>query len=426
MRARWRRTRPWARVVGAVVILGLVATGAWWVWWRQPASAEAQGPTTRTVQASLSTMEKTVSGTGTLEPTVQEDVSFAVSGTVTKVKVAAGDTVRKGQVLATVDTLTLDADLLSAKSTLAQAKAKLADADDAADGTDSSDAQIAAAQAQVDVAQAGVDDAKDAVGDAVLEAPAAGLVTTADLEVGDVVTGSSSSGSSGAGSSSGGASGSSQPSSQSSTSTTTSTGQFVIVGTGAWQVATTVSEADVANVAAGDQVEMTSDDLSDTLYGTVASVGLVSTSTSGVAAYPVVVDVTGDTAKLHDGTSVDVSIIYERRTDVLTVPALAVTTADGASTVTVQATDGTQKKVTVKTGETSGNLVEITDGLAEGDAVVVQTFQAGTGNRQGGQTGQTGQVPGGGDFPGGFPGGGSFQGGQGTGQGGPQGGGTNG
>jgi macrolide-specific efflux system membrane fusion protein len=169
---------------------------------------------------------------------------------------------------------------------------------------------------------------------------------------------------------------------------------------------------------------MTSDDLADTLYGTVASVGLVSTSTSGVAAYPVVVDVTGDTTTLHDGTSVDVSIIYERRTDVLTVPALAVTTADGASTVTVQADDGTQKKVTVTTGETSGNLVEITDGLAEGDAVVLQTFQAGTGNRQGGQNGQTGQLPGG-DFPGGFPGGGDFQGGPG-GQGAPQGGGTNG
>lgn len=424
MRARWRRTRPWARVVGAVVIVGLVATGAWWVWWRQPASAEAQGPTTRTVQASLSTMEKTVSGTGTLEPTVQEDVSFAVAGTVTKVEVAAGDTVTKGQVLATVDTLSLDADLLSAKSTLAQAKAKLADAADAADSTDSSDAQIAAAQAQVDVAQAGVDDARDAVDDAVLKAPAAGLVTTADLEVGDVVTGSSSGGSSGSsaagGSSGASGSGNSQPSSQSSVSTTTSSAPFVIVGTGAWQVATTVSEADVAQVAAGDQVEMTSDDLTDTLYGTVASVGLVSTSTSGVAAYPVVVDVTGDTTTLHDGTSVDVSIIYERRTDVLTVPALAVTTADGASTVTVQATDGTQKKVTVTTGETSGNLVEITDGLAEGDAVVLQTFQAGTGNRQ---SGQSGQLPGGGDLPGGFPGGGTFPGG---GQGGPQGGGTDG
>ena len=418
MRARWRRTRPWVRVVGAVVVLGLVATGAWWVWWRQPASAEAQGPTTRTVEASLSTMEKTVSGTGTLEPTVQEDVSFAVSGTVTKVKVAAGDTVTKGQVLATVDTLSLDADLLSAKSTLAQAEARLSDAEDAADGSDASDAQVAAAKAQVEVAQAGVDDADAAVDDAVLKAPAAGLVTTADLEVGDVVT-SGSTGSSGGGA---------QPSSQSSTSTTTtSTGQFVIVGTGAWQVATTVGEADVANVAAGDQVEMTSDDLTDTLYGTVASVGLVSTSTSGVAAYPVVVDVTGDTTTLHDGTSVDVSIIYERRTDVLTVPALAVTTADGASTVTVQATDGTQKKVTVTTGETSGNLVEITDGLAEGDAVVLQTFQAGTGNRQGGQNGQTGQLPGGGDFQGGFPGGGDFQGGfPGGGQGGPQGGGTNG
>lgn len=421
MRARWRRTRPWARVVAGIVVLAVVATGAWWLWWRDPTSAQAQGPTTRTVEASLTTMQKTVTGTGTLEPTVDEDVSFAVSGTVTKVYVAAGDTVKKGQKLAAVDTMNLDADVLDAKSTLAQAQAKLDDLDDAADGSDSSDAQIAAAQAQVDVAQSAVDDAKDAVDDAVLKAPVAGLVTTADLEVGDVVSGSgsssSSSSSSGGGASAGGGQGSGQTTSSSTSSS--STAPFVIVGTGAWQVETTVSESDVANVAAGDQVELTSDDLTDTLYGTVSSVGLVSTSTSGVASYPVVVEITGDTTKLHDGTSVDVSIIYERRTDVLTVPALAVTTSGDTSTVTTQATDGTQKKVTVKTGETSGNLVEITSGLSEGDAVVLQTFTAGGGNSgQQGQRGEGGQGGYGGFGGGELPGGGDFQGGPGGGQGG--------
>ncbi len=53
--------------------------------------------------------------------------------------------------------------------------------------------------------------------------------------------------------------------------------------------------------------------------------------------------------------SVDVEIIYERRTDVLTVPALAVTRADdGTSQVTKVADDGTTQTVTVETGETSG------------------------------------------------------------------------
>ncbi|WP_370525932.1 efflux RND transporter periplasmic adaptor subunit [Cellulomonas sp. JH27-2] len=419
--------------MAGIVVLAVVATGAWWLWWRDPTSAQAQGPTTRTVEASLTTMQKTVTGTGTLEPTVDEDVSFAVSGTVTKVYVAAGDTVKKGQKLAAVDTMNLDADVLDAKSTLAQARAKLDDLDDAADGSDSSDAQIAAAQAQVDVAQSAVDDAKDAVDDAVLKAPVAGLVTTADLEVGDVVSSSGSSSSSGSGSSAGGASagGGAQSGGQTSSSsaTSSSTAPFTIVGTGAWQVETTVSETDVANVAAGDQVELTSDDLTDTLYGTVSSVGLVSTSTSGVASYPVVVAITGDTTTLHDGTSVDVSIIYQRRADVLTVPALAVTTSGDTSTVTTQAGDGTQKKVTVKTGETSGNLVEITSGLSEGDSVVLATFTPGSGNGQSGQRGQGGyggfgggELPGGGNIPeGGFPGG--FSGG---GQGGYQGGGRNG
>ena len=188
---------------------------------------------------------------------------------------------------------------------------------------------------------------------------------------------------------------------------------------------TTVDEADVARVEVGDQVEMTSDNLTDTLYGVVSAIGLVSTSTSGVASFPVTVDVTDPGEALHDGVGVDVSIVYERRTDVLTVPALAVTRGeDGGSTVTTVADDGTQQQVTVETGETSGSLVEITSGLAEGDQVLVQVVTR-TGS-QGGQQGQNG----GDGFPGGqFPGGefpsGEFPGGQfpGSGQGGGQGGG---
>ncbi len=412
MRQLWRRRRPAVRVATVVVVVAVVGAGVYWFGLRDDgASAAAAGSTTSSVAASLTTMEKTVTGTGTLTPTVQESASFAVSGTVTSVAVAAGDTVTAGQTLATVDTLTLNADLLSARATLAAAEGKLADAEDTDDGTTAADAQIAALAAQVDVAQAGVDTATSAMADATLVAPAAGLVTAVDLAVGDVVGGSS--GSSGAS----GSSGSTGTGAQTTTTATTSTGAITIVGTDAWQVSTTVGESDVALIAAGDQVEMTSDDSTDVIYGTVGEVGLVSTSTSGVAAYPVVVDVTGSPADLHDGVSVDVSIIYERRTDVLTVPAAAVTTVDGESVVQQTAADGSQVATVVTVGETSGNLVEITSGLAEGDEVLVTVFTpaAGSGtDEDSGSTDQRGTFPGGGempDFSGGMPAGGGQMGG---------------
>lgn len=401
---RWRAARPWGRaiaIVVAVVVLAGVGTGVWWFTGRDKASAAAAdgAATTTTVSASLTTLEKSVSASGTLTPTVQESVSFAVSGTVTAVNVKAGDTVTAGQALATVDTLELNADLLSAKADLASAQATLADLEDADDGTDAAAAQIEAASAKVDVAQAAETAAETAMTDATLVAPVAGLVTTVDLEVGDKVTGSSS----GSGSSS------SAPSSSSSSSS--STGQFEIVGTDAYEVSLSVDDTDVALIEPGDQVEMTSDDLTDTVFGVVRTVGPLSSSTSGVASYPVEVDVTSDASTLHDGISVDASIIYERRTDVLTIPTSAITkAADGTSTVTKVASDGTTSTVTVTTGETSGTVTEITDGLSEGDQVQVTTYarsSTGTGSTD---ENQQGTFPGGGELPGGgeMPGGGQF------------------
>lgn len=394
----WRRTRWWVRAVAAAVVLGAVGAGVWWFGVRDARSASAQEPVTRTATAGLATMEKTVDGTGTLTPAVQEDVSFAVSGTVTSVAVTQGQTVTAGQTLATVDTLRLDADLLAARATLATAQARLDDAQDADDGTSTADAQIASARAQVEVAQAQVDDAQAALADATLVAPVAGLLTVVDLEVGDAVTGS---GDPGATSPQGG--------------DTTSTAQFTIVGTDAWQVEVGVSDADVALVEVGDQAELTVDGAEGTVFGTVASVGLLSTSEDGVPSYPVAIAVTGDQEGLHDGVSAEVSVVYERRTDVLTVPSAAVSTVDGQTVVTKVEADGTQVETPVTTGETSGGLTEITDGLAEGDAVVLAVFTPRATQDGGGQ--QSFPLPGEGDmvFPGGpggvAPGGGAMQGG---------------
>jgi macrolide-specific efflux system membrane fusion protein len=405
--------------------VGVAGTGVYWFGFREaPAQAATPESTTTSVAASLSTIQQSVSGSGTLTPTVQEDVSFAVSGTVTSVDVAAGDTVTEGQQLATVDTLQLNAALLQAKADLASAQASLSNAQDEADGSDSSDAQVAALSAQVDVAQTAVDDAEADLAGATLTAPVSGLLTTVDVEVGDAVTGSgSSSGSSGsAGGSTGstGAMGGSTGSTGSSSTTSTSTAQFVIVGTDAWQTSVSVSESDVALLAVGNQAELTTSSSTETIYGTVTEIGLLSSSSGGVASYPVTVAVTGNPEGLHDGESVDVSIIYERRTDVLTVPASAVTTEDGQSVVTQEGADGGTVTTAVTVGETSGNLVEITEGLAEGDEVLVTTFSPrASGSGDGSGSGDTQQgFPGGGEMPdfssgempdfsqGGFPGGG--------------------
>lgn len=370
------RARTWI-VLGAIVVM-LAAAITTTLLLVLPTRSEAQEVTT-TATASLETLEQSVEASGTLSPLVTEELSFAASGTVLSVDVVAGQTVEAGDELAAIDTLQATADLLQAEATLADAEAQLASA--------STSSAIAAAQAAVSVAEAAVDDAQDALDGTTLTAPVAGVVTAVGVEVGDV-TGSAS----GAG------------------GTSTSASAFTIVGQDSWQVDVTVGEAEMALIAVDNQVELSTDD-GTAFFGVVSEIGLLPSTTSGSAAYPVTITVTGTADGLYDGIAVTATIIYERRTDVLTIPSAAVSAADdGSTTVLLVQDDGTQVETVVEMGETSGTLVEILSGLAEGDEVVVATFTPGEGN-----DGQTGVFPGGGTLPdgatlpdgGGFPGGGT-------------------
>ncbi|MFB9955154.1 efflux RND transporter periplasmic adaptor subunit [Cellulomonas denverensis] len=380
------------RIVGLVVLLGVAGTGVYWFGFRSDPATAASGETTSAVAASTTTFEQSVSASGTLTPAVQESVSFEVPGTVASVDVSAGDTVTAGQQLATVDTLQLNADLLAAKSELVSAQANLSNAQDEADGSDSSDAQIASLGAQVEVAQAAYDQAEEDMAGATLTAPVDGLLTEVNVEVGDSV-GSSSSSTGGSADASTGMTGMTGTTTSSSSSSS-STAQFVIIGTESWSASVTVDETDVALISVDDQVELTGDSLDDTVYGTVSEIGLVSTSSGGVASYPVTIQVTGSPEGLHDGASVTAEIIYQRRTDVLAVPSAAVTTEDGQTVVKQEGADGEQVTTVVTVGETSGTMTEITEGLSEGDEVLVTTFTPGSGNsEQSGDRQQQGQMP---------------------------------
>ncbi|WP_368498418.1 efflux RND transporter periplasmic adaptor subunit [Herbiconiux sp. A18JL235] len=430
---RAKRLRPRTWIIAGLAALVVVGGGTTWAVLSTTSSATAQvAPTTTTVAASLETLEKTVDASGTLAPTVNESVDFSVGGTVTAVNVQAGSMVAAGDVLATVDTLTVQADLLAAQATLAKAQATLASAEADDDGTDAAAAQIASDEAAVAVAQAAADKAAAAVSGTTLVAPVAGLVTAVGLEVGDAVSGSSSGSASSSGSSSSSSSGSRSGSSGtgtgtaaggtgSSSSSSSSTAQFTIVSTDSWQVSLQVGETDLKNIAVGDQVELATDD-GTSFFGTVSEVGMLPSTSSGAATYPVTVAVTGSPEGLYDGVSVTASIVYERRTDVLTVPSAAVSTdADGTSTVTVVGADGAETVTTVAVGETSGSLTEITAGIAEGDEVQVTLFTPGQGDTgTGGSSNQggSGGFPGGGTLPEGFDpsqmggaGGGQFPGG---------------
>lgn len=371
----------WLLVMGLTVVI--VAAGVAWVTTRS-SSATAE-PTTSTV--SSGTFKETVSATGTVEPAKQADLSFVVSGTVTKVLVAEGDKVKKGQVLARVDAALLNADVTAASSSLSAANTQLS-ADISAG---SSDTQLAADHATVTSALSTLTSARSAASDARLRSTIKGTVASVDLAKGDQVSGSST------GSGSQAASG---------TTNATTSSQVSVISSNAYIVDATVASSDVDQVKKGLQAQITPTGVTDTVYGIVSSISLVATtSSSGAAEFPVTVAVTGHPKGLYAGSSADVSIIVKQETNVLTVPSAALHTS-GSSTYVYKLVDGNRVKQTVEIGTAYGVATQVTKGLAVGDKVETPGF-----TRLSGPSGQTRTGQGGG-LPEGFapPSGGAFPG----------------
>lgn len=79
----------------------------------------------RTATVTKGTVLATVSGTGTLASPTDAAQDFTTGGRLTAVKVAVGDAVTKGQVLATVDTTAARQQVDAAQSALTTANANL-------------------------------------------------------------------------------------------------------------------------------------------------------------------------------------------------------------------------------------------------------------------------------------------------------------
>src|SRR3954453_20409964 len=119
---RAKGKRRWA-VASAIVVLLVVGGSAAWAATRNKPTAGAA--TTTTVTVSSSTVSQTVSTTGTIQPAHEADLSFAVTRTVTWVKVAVGDKFMKGQALAHVGRSQLRSAVSLAKASLTAAEESL-------------------------------------------------------------------------------------------------------------------------------------------------------------------------------------------------------------------------------------------------------------------------------------------------------------
>lgn len=393
-------------IVGVVVVVaGTAITG--WAW---AGSSSAAVP--RLGTASLGTIRQTVTASGTIAAAQQANLNFGVSGQVTSVPAAVGQQVHAGQTLATVDAASLPSQVAQARAAVAASQARVAS--DQASGA--SAAQITADNAALASSNAQLAVAQQNLSRATLTAPFDGTVAALTLTVGQQVSGSSTAGSGGTSDGSGqtgtGGSGATGASSiASATTTSASNAQIVVISTGTYIVNADVDDTQISQLRTGDQAVIVPNGSTSQIFGTVASVGMVGSQSSGIATYPVVINVTGDPGNLPIGATAQISIIVKQLTDVVVVPRAAVH-SDGGKSVVYEMSGTQQVPHPVTVGLSSGGQTQITEGLAAGTRIVLPAAPTGTG------AGGTGRGGGGFGGGGGLGGGGGFSGGGGLGGGG--------
>lgn len=185
------------------------------------------------------------------------------------------------------------------------------------------------------------------------------------------------------------------------------------------EVHTNVAESDIGRLRPGMRVTFTVDAYpGEPFRGAIRDIRNAPQVVQNVVTYDAVIDVSNDDLKLKPGMTATVSVVTDRRTDVLAVPnaalrfrpeGVAVTTAGGQSGAAARRerrgeereereaprapkrtvwvlVNGEPQAREVTTGLSDGRVTEITGGaLQEGDAVIVSAGGAGEGAPQRGR-----------------------------------------
>lgn len=251
-------------------------------------------------------IENVVSSTGQMQPVGTVEIGTQVSGTVGRVLVDFNGKVKKGQLLAVLDTVTLAAQLRDAEAGLARARAQWAQAQaDSARAQElyakglSSDQELEAAKVATATVRAGLQSAESALDRAranlayaFIRSPIAGKVIDRNIEPGQTVAASFS----------------------------TPTLFIIAEDLSRMRILAQVGESDIGQIDSGLPVRFSVQAYPDSEFtGTVSQVRLQPTTMSNVVNYTVVVDARNENELLLPGMTATVDFIVEQRQSVLTV-----------------------------------------------------------------------------------------------------------
>lgn len=138
------------------------------------------------------------------------------------------------------------------------------------------------------------------------------------------------------------------------------------------QLPVQVDELDLTNVKVGMKATVKVDSISNKTYeGEVNQVSTVGTTTNGVTFFDVGISVKND-GQLRNGMTATAEIIIQDKKDIVLLPLEALQQQQGKRYVTLVKPDGTkEEKHEIKIGIRNKTYIEVTDGLKEGDKVLI-------------------------------------------------------
>ena len=377
------------RLLLAAVVLLATASGSWFAW--RAAFAEAATDALVTAPVTRGDIRQTVLATGILKPSRLVAVGAQVSGRLTALKVALGDRVKQGGLIAEIDSVNQQNDLRIAeaalanvraqrnekRATLRQAELELARqkkmvaqnavsqaAYEAAEATVATTrAQIEALEAQIAEAEVAVDVARVDLGYTRITAPIDGTVLAIVTQEGQTVNASQQA------------------------PTIVVLGQIDVM-----TVRAEISEADIVGVQPGQPVSFTILGDSDRRYEarlagiepapesitgdssitSSSSSGSASSSSASEAVYYIgTFEVPNPDGRLRTYMTAEVQIVTDEARDVLTVPAAALVGGGrGGYSVRVVDAAGQVAARPVEIGLNNKVAIEVRGGLGEGERVV--------------------------------------------------------
>jgi HlyD family secretion protein len=292
-------------IISSVVLIVLVAAGYYLF-----VGNKAKKYEFRFDKAAMGDLTVYVTATGTINPVTSVDVGTQVSGIISKLYADFNSVVKKGQVIAQIDSTFLvqavkdaeanldktRAQFEESKRNLAREKVMLERGLESQVNYDAALTTYEANAASMKSAQAAIDRAKINLAYSTIYAPISGVVVNRAVNIGQTVAASFSS----------------------------PTLYTIANDLSRMQVLTTVDESDIGRISIGQEASFTVDSYPDeTFKGTVSQIRLAPVTVQNVVNYTVVIEVNNDQLKLMPGMTANVKVLVAKSQNVLKIPNMA-------------------------------------------------------------------------------------------------------